>query len=154
MESVAQTMSEGPREYVTKVEGVRLIELKLVTDERGRIAVGEHQAGMPFVPQRFFAIFDVPSGQLRGVHAHKTCHQLLICLRGSVTARFDDGTRAGQVVLDRPSLGLYMPPMVWGGQSEFSADAMVLVLASCLYSRAEYIEDYDEFVAAVKSRKA
>jgi hypothetical protein len=88
------------------------------------------------------------------VHAHKTCHQLLVCVRGSVSARFDDGTRADEVVLDRPSLGLYMPPMIWGGQSDFSADALVLVLASCPYSRAEYIEDYDEFVAAANSRRS
>ena len=144
-------MNETSREYATKVDPVQLIELRLITDERGRIAVGERQAGLPFVPQRFFVIFDVPPGQLRGVHAHKTCHQMLVCLRGSVTARFDNGTTADEVLLDRPSLGLYVPPMIWGGQSNFSADALLLVLASCPYSRAEYIEDYDEFLDAAKS---
>jgi dTDP-4-dehydrorhamnose 3,5-epimerase-like enzyme len=139
-------MTNAAGEYATGVDGVRLIELRLITDERGCIAVGEHEGGLPFVPQRFFMIFDVPPGQLRGVHAHKTCHQLLVCVRGSVLARFDDGTSADEVLLDRPNLALYLPPMIWGGQSDFSGDALVLVLASCPYSRAEYIEDYEEFL--------
>ena len=145
-----QLMNDTPTEQPCKVEGVRLIELRLIKDERGHIVVGEQQAGLPFVPQRFFVIFDVPAGQLRGVHAHKECHQLLICLRGSVTARFDDGTSADEVLLDRSNLGLYVPPMIWGGQSNFSSDALLLVVASCPYDRGDYIEDYEEFRRAAK----
>lgn len=131
---------------------MRLFELPLITDERGHIVVGEHQ-DLPFVPERFFVIFDVPAGQLRGVHAHKRCHQLLVCLRGSLTARFDNGRSADEVRLDRPSLGLHMPPMVWGGQSNFSDDALLLVLASCAYDRSDYIEDYEEFRRSANERR-
>ena len=145
-------MSDTPAEDGGKVDGARLVELPVIKDERGRIIVGEYQAGLPFEAQRFFLIFDVPVGELRGVHAHRECHQLLVCLRGSVTARFDDGTRTGEVLLDRPSRGLYLPPMIWGGQSNFSADALLLVLASCPYDRQDYIEEYDEFLRAARAR--
>jgi hypothetical protein len=35
--------------------------------------------------------------------------------------------------------------MTWATQTYISADALLLVLASEPYDRAEYIEDYEEF---------
>jgi hypothetical protein len=32
--------------------------------------------GLPFIPKRIFMIFDVPSNEVRGEHAHKECHEL------------------------------------------------------------------------------
>lgn len=104
---------------------------------------------LPFAPQRYFVVFDVPAGQVRGQHAHRECHQVLVCLRGSVTVRSDDGLSAEEWQLDGPALGLYLPPMVWAAQLNFSADAMLLVLASHSYDEAEYIRDYDEFKRAL-----
>jgi hypothetical protein len=58
----------------------------------------------------------------------------------------DDGKRSREVRLDDPTVGLYMPPMVWGRQSEYSEDALLMVLASDVYDRDDYIEDRDEFL--------
>jgi hypothetical protein len=62
-------------------------------------------------------------------------------------ARVDDGARQAEVLLDRPSLGLYMPPLTWGAQFDHSEDAVLMVLTSDPYDAADYIEDYDEFTA-------
>jgi hypothetical protein len=136
---------------VIGVEGVELLELPKITGDNGSLIVAELGAGLPFVASRVFALFEIPSGEARGTHAHRRCAQFLICMRGSVTAIIDDGSRREEVVLDRPTLGLHMPAMTWGTQYNYSEDAMLLVLASDPYDADDYIEDYDEFVALKKA---
>ena len=59
----------------------------------------------------------------------------------------DDGSRREVVTLDRPSLGLYMPPLTWGAQYDYSPDAVLIVLASHPYDADDYIHEYEEFLA-------
>jgi hypothetical protein len=131
------------------VGGTRLIELREITAENGSLVVGELPDTLPFVARRFFALYGIPAGEARGTHAHRECEQFLVCLRGSVTALVDDGTAQRTVVLDRPDLGLYMPRLTWGTQSEYSDDALLVVFASDPYDAADYIEDYAEFLELV-----
>ena len=79
------------------------------------------------------------------------CHQFLVCVRGSLAVVVDDGTTSEEFALDGPNLGLYLPPMVWAVQYQYSADAMLLVFASEHYDADDYIRDYDEFLAARSS---
>jgi UDP-2-acetamido-3-amino-2,3-dideoxy-glucuronate N-acetyltransferase len=91
---------------------------------------------------------------VRGEHAHKACHQFLVCVKGSCTIVLDDGSVRDELRLDSAKVGLHIPPMVWGIQYRFSADAVLLVLASDTYDAADYIRNYDEFMAAVKAVEA
>lgn len=136
------------------VRGVRLIELQEIVADNGSVIVAETPTGLPFTASRIFTLLDIPPGEARGIHAHRRCEQFLICMRGSVTAVVDDGVHRQEVVLDRPSLGLYMPPLIWGTQYDYSTDALLVVLASDPYDRQDYIEDYDEFLQAVSKTKA
>ena len=129
------------------VRGVRLVELKQVIAENGSLVIGEQPTELPFAAARIFTLYDIPEGEVRGTHAHRVCEQFLVCLRGSVTAVVDDGENRAEVVLDRPSLGLYMPALTWGTQYRYSADALLVVLASDPYDAGDYIHDYDEFTA-------
>ena len=136
------THSPDPRPY--------LCQIPVITDARGNIAVAEVGPTVPFTPQRYFVIYNVPPGETRGEHAHRNCHQLLVCLRGSVLVLTDDGVTREERWLNGPQTGLYVPPMVWGRQSQFTNDALLLVLASHLYDRGEYIEDYEVFLRIVR----
>lgn len=127
--------------------GAQLIACTRADDMRGSLVAVEMTDDFPFEPQRFFSVFGVPSAEVRGEHAHRTCHQLLLCLRGSLTVLVDDGERRQEVLLDDPEVGLYIPPMVWGTQFGYTADAILAVLASQPYDPADYIRDYDEFRA-------
>lgn len=131
------------------VGGARILRLPHVSDLRGDLAVAELDELLPFRVARYFAVFDVPSTHVRGEHAHRRCHQFLTCLHGAVTLVVDDGEHRARVRLNRPELGVHVPPMVWGIQFEYSADAVLLVLASHPYDTDDYIRDYDEFRAAV-----
>ncbi len=134
------------------VRGASLVRLHSVVDSRGELVVGELGRGLPFTPRRFFVISRVPGKDIRGEHAHRGLEQMLVCLAGSVLAEVDDGERRRAVLLDNPRVGLAIGPMVWGAQSQYSADAVLLVLASSEYDPADYIREYDAFVAAARGR--
>ena len=57
----------------------------------------------------------------------------------------EDGTSSETVLLNDPTQGLYIGPMVWREMFDFSEDAVLLVLASRHYEEADYIRDHDEF---------
>jgi len=134
----------------TSVGGVTLRRLLLVADLRGSLTAGEFLAQIPFAPKRYFIVFDVPGKDVRGEHAHRTCHQFLVCARGSLSVVVDDGTTSEEVVLDEPNLGLYVPPLIWAVQYKYSADALLLVFASDHYDPDDYIRDYDDFLSAIR----
>jgi len=129
------------------VGGARLLRVNRADDMRGSLAAIEFATDLPFVPVRFFTVFGVPSARVRGEHAHRACHQLLVCLAGSVSLVVDDGKDRVQVRLADPSIAAHIPPMVWGTQYRFSSDAVLAVFASHPYDPGDYIRDYAEFVA-------
>jgi UDP-2-acetamido-3-amino-2,3-dideoxy-glucuronate N-acetyltransferase len=141
--AVAAADAVGERELTG---GARLIPLRVASDLRGSLAAIELGKDLPFEPARFFAVFDVPSKDVRGEHAHRACEQVLVCLRGSVACIVDDGANRTEVLLDRPGVGLYMPAMTWGTQYRYTGDAVLGVFASLPYDGDDYIRTYEEFL--------
>ncbi len=135
-----------PSDVEVKVSGVQLLHKPIVKDLRGNLTAREIGDGLPFLPRRYFVVFDVPSKEVRGEHAHRTLHQLLVCLTGSVSIVADDGTQRQEFHLDSPELALYIPPMIWAVQYRYTTSAALLVLASDPYDPQEYIRDYDQFL--------
>lgn len=125
--------------------GFGLVALPNVIDARGNLTVGEFGRHVPFEAKRYFIVYQVPLVEVRGEHAHRACHQFLVCVRGRMSVVGDDGRERRQYVLDRPDVGFYMPPMTWGGQFDYSPDAVLLVFASHYYDADDYIRDYAEF---------
>lgn len=133
------------------IKAARLYELPVFRDSRGSLSFAQYQETLPFLPKRYFIVFDVGHGQTRGGHAHKTVHQLLACVKGSCVVSLDDGQHHQDISLDRPELALYLPPRIWATQHGFSTDAVLMVLASDTYNPDEYIKDYDQFLTQSKS---
>lgn len=131
----------------------KLYLMRKITDSRGSLTVGEVPTEVPFSPKRYFAVYGVPSVELRGEHAHILCEQFLICLHGSCRLLIDDGAKSCEVTLDRPDVGVYMPAMTWGTQYRYSADAVLLVFASHAYEENDYLRSYSDFMAVIKKKK-
>lgn len=129
-----------------RVPGVELRQIRSVVDLRGSLVAADFSSDLPFVPRRAFTIFDVPTRDVRGEHAHHACKQFLLCLAGRVSCVVDNGVTRQEFRLDRPDVGLYMPAMTWGTQYNYSSDAVLLVFASHEYDAHDYIRDYDEFL--------
>ncbi len=140
------TEPEGPAVVPTSVPGVTLHRLSAFTDLRGSLAAAEFGDDVPFAVERVFLVYGVPSKDVRGEHAHKRCEQFLVCVHGSVSVVVDDGAHREELLLDSPRVGLRIPPMVWGVQYRYSADAVLMVLASEHYDASDYVRDYDEYL--------
>jgi UDP-2-acetamido-3-amino-2,3-dideoxy-glucuronate N-acetyltransferase len=128
------------------VAGVAIHWLPAVRDLRGSLVAGEFEQRLPFIPRRYFLVFDVPGADVRGEHAHRVCHQFLVCVAGKVHVIADDGERRQEFVLEDKQTGLHLPPMTWGIQYRYSVDATLLVFASHPYDPDDYIRDYDDFL--------
>ena len=128
------------------VKGVTVHALQHIPDLRGNLCVAELGKQLNFETKRLFFVYGVPNTKVRGEHAHKACHQFLICIKGSVHVIVDDAVRKEEIILDRPDLGLHIAPGVWGLQYRYSDDAVLAVLASHPYDEADYMRDYDEFL--------
>ncbi len=139
----------GPVKQPYGVAGVMLYRLEVHADMRGKLVAGELAVGLPFTPLRYFFVFDVPSREVRGEHAHRTLDQFLVCAHGECAVIVDDGEKRSEISLNEPMLGLHIPPMVWGTQYKFSSDAVLLVLASGAYDSDDYIGSYDDFLRVV-----
>lgn len=123
-----------------------LITLKKIQDRKGNLTPIENQVDLPFDVQRIFYLYDIPGGESRGAHAHKECHQFLVAASGSFEVLLDDGKIKRTVSLNRPDMGLHIPPGIWASEINFSSGAICLVLASHKYNEADYIREYNDYL--------
>ena len=122
-----------------------IIHLPKIYNRAGNITAVQNNIEIPFAVKRIFYLYDIPGGESRGAHAHKTLHQFLIAASGSLDVTIDDGHSKKTIQLNRPYMGLHIKPMIWDYMSNFSSGSIVLVLASDEYNPADYIRDYEEF---------
>jgi len=137
----------------SSVAGVTLHNQVEASDIRGSLSVGEFERDIPFHVLRYFLVYDVPTAETRGEHAHFKCHQFLIAVKGSVHVVADDGVHREEFLLDTPNIGLHLPPMTWGIQYSYSSDSVLLVFASEYYDSEDYIRSYDQFIELINQGK-
>lgn len=130
----------------------RLVDIPSFQDGRGVLTFAQEGDHIPFAPRRYYTLAGVPMGKIRGGHAHAAYHTFIVALCGSCLATYDDGTSRRSVTLDRPTIGLYLPPLHWRELSGFTPDGLVLCISSGLYDPAEYIHDYGMFIRAVRGQ--
>lgn len=108
---------------------------------------------IPFNIRRIYYVYDVAPGERRGFHAHKKLEQYLICIHGSCTILLDDGSEQEDILLNDPSVGLYIGPSIWREMYDFSPGAVLLVLASEYYDENDYIRNYKTFETYLQEEK-
>lgn len=127
-----------------------LIQLRRIEFRKGNITPVQNMEEIPFDMKRIFYLYDIPGGESRGAHAHKTCHQFIIAVSGCFEVLMDDGRTKRQVMLNRPYFGLHIPPNIWASQINFSSGSICLVIASENFNEDDYIRDYNEFLEIKK----
>lgn len=128
------------------INDCRFVSLPRVIDPRGSLTFLEGARHVPFDIRRVFYLYDVPTEEGRGAHAHRKLTQFLVCLAGSFDVEVDDGEFQARIHLNRPWKGLLIPPMIWAAEVNFDPGSVCLVLASDVYDEADYIRDRDEFL--------
>lgn len=122
-----------------------LIYLPKIGDRNGNITFVNNNSEVPFEVKRVFYLYDIPGGESRGAHAHKTCHQFLVAASGAFEVLLNDGKVQRQVMLNRPYIGLHIPPGIWASEINFSSGSICMVLTSEEFDEHDYIRDYSEY---------
>jgi len=146
-EGHGRTVDSSQPRSATRVGDCRRIELPKIPDRRGSLTAIEAVGQIPFHIRRAYWLYDVPGGVERVGHAYRTLEEFIVALSGSFDIVIDDTAGTGTVRLNRSYVGLYVPPMIWRSLTDFSTNAVCLVLASQPYSEEDYIRDHDVFVA-------
>jgi len=138
---------------ISSVDQCKIFELPKINDPRGNLTFIESQKHIPFEIKRIFYIYDVPTGQTRGAHAHHTLEQFIICLAGSFDVNVDDGHRKKVIHLNRPWQGVFIPSLIWDFEANFDPGSVCLVAASGMYDEKDYIRNYAEFLKVTQQKK-
>jgi len=131
----------------------KIVELPKILDARGNLTFIEGDGHVPFEIKRVYYLYDVPGGATRGGHAHKVLQQFIIAAMGSFDVILDDGRERKRFHLNRSYYGLFVPTMIWRELDNFSSGSVCLVLASELYSKADYVYDYETFKSMVRQQE-
>ncbi len=129
-----------------------LKNFNVIGDDRGSLISIESKTDIPFEIKRVYYIFGNKNNIRRGFHAHKNLQQLLIAVSGSCKILIDSGKSKEEVLLDSPKKGLLIKNFVWREMFDFSADCVLLVLASEHYDEKDYIRDYNQFLDLCKQK--
>ncbi len=137
-----------------------MIEVKMLNfqekgDERGRLVIVEGGQDIPFEIKRVFYIYGSDPDVVRGRHANRKSHFVLINVAGTSKVRVVDHKGNEMIIhLNRPHTGVYIPAMVWKDMYDFSPDSVLLVLSSEHYYPDEYIRDFDEYLRVCENGEA
>jgi dTDP-4-dehydrorhamnose 3,5-epimerase-like enzyme len=145
-ESVGMSLVAPPAKWY-------LLTVPRIGDGRGSLSFIEGSRHIPFQISRVYYIYDVPAGSERAGHAHRTLHQLFLAVSGSFSVHLENASQKETFVLNRPNHGLYVPPGAWRVIDDFSAGAVMLVLASDVYDENDYIRSYHQFLQYVRANE-
>lgn len=135
------------------VENCRILTLERHHHENGNLTVVEDFNEVPFKIKRVYYLYDIPGGEERGGHAHKTLYQLIIAMSGSFTVNITDGKETKSITLNRPYEGLLIVPGIWRTLTNFSSGSVCTVIASEHYDERDYIRNYEDFLAFTSAKQ-
>lgn len=126
------------------LDSARILNLPKIPDDRGNLSFFENSRQIPFDIRRVYWIYDVPGGEVRGGHAYRELHEVIIALSGSFDVVLHDGTEEKRFSLNRSYNALYVPNMLWRQLENFSTNALALIAASAPYDAADYVHNIDD----------
>ena len=130
---------------ISTLSDIQMLELPSFVDDRGSLTVINEKVDIPISFSRVFFTYNTKINTSRGSHAHKTCSQFLMCPYGSFDVEVTDGVESKTFKMENPSIGLFIPPLIWSTQRNYSIGAVCLVLASEKYDSSEYLRNFDKF---------
>lgn len=120
-------------------------KLQKINSHDGDIFVFEGNR-FDFPIRRVYFTKNVPEGEVRGHHAHKTLEQILLCPHGAIEVTLDDGReKIERIMLENPEDALYVGPNVWHTMKWIKKESILLVFASDCFNESDYIRDYSVF---------
>lgn len=134
---------------MTTLSECQIIEFQRIPHRNGTIAVAQNSFRLPFAIERVFYIYDIPSDTIRGGHAHRRGHEIIVAASGSFDVTISDGIENKTITLNRPYKGLYVPPGIWVEIKGFSSGCVLLALCSNNYIDEDYIRSHSDYLTYI-----
>lgn len=147
---MVEEINSLPRSRTT-IRDCKIYDLSRIFYREGNLTPINAPLDIPFAIKRVFYIYDIPGGESRGAHAHIQCEQFIVCMMGSFDVAVDDGFNRDVIHLNRSYKGLYIPPLIWASEINFSAGSICTVFASHLFDESDYVRHYRSFLEIVQS---
>ena len=129
----------------SSVHDLAVVKLQQLRDKRGLLVPIELPKVVPFPVKRLFWISDVPVDGVRGAHAHKACHQFMICVAGRLTVEAFDG-KAEQRFDLIGGQALHVPPAIFSTERFIEQGSILLVLCDQKYEHDDYLMERNALV--------
>lgn len=129
------------------------IKLNTKGDRNGSLTSIESLIEVPFEIRRVFYIYDTKDNVVRGQHANKNSNFFFVCLVGSCKIKYFYNFSFHEILLNNPTMGFFLPNMIWKEMFDFSSNSILLVLSDTLYDPYEYIKDFKEYLSEVEANK-
>lgn len=128
------------------IADIRISKVAKFPDKQGLLVAYNGMSDFQTEIQRVFIVTG-HANSLRGKHAHKALTQILVCMHGACRVTCDDGTQRREFFLSQPETALIIPNGIWAEQLYIEEDTILIVLCDLPYDEADYIRDYDQFLA-------
>lgn len=132
----------------------RLISLRSVEDSRGVLTPLDFEKELKFLPRRTFILSASEVETIRGEHAHRVCVQAIQCMHGEVEVSIHDGRNLVTEKLSSVEKVLIIPVLHWITLKFLVKNSHVAVYASHRYDEADYLRDFEEFLAEANQNSA
>lgn len=117
---------------------VKKIQIPTFEDDRGILNLIETSSILPFSVERIFFIHQTKKN--RGGHAHIHSDQFLVMIQGTCEVKIDNGIESNTFLLNKANEGLLIPRLHYLELKNFSADAILLVLANTKYKKEDILQ--------------
>ena len=105
-----------------------------------------------FCYKRIYFLRNIPKGEIRGEHAHKELRQIFVAVSGEFTLQVSNLQEQETIQVRQGSPGILIEPGLWRRLSNFSSDAICLVLASENYNEEDYIRNFEQYKEWIAER--
>lgn len=127
------------------LDAVRVVDLPGNPGAPRQVTYAEFDKNVPFPVARAYWIHGLKSGEIRGQHAHRVMHQMLVAVNGSFEIVLDDSARSRTFLLENAATGLLVPAGLWRVITTLEDASVLLSLSSTNFSESDYIRDYESF---------
>jgi hypothetical protein len=134
------------------VNSWNIVEISSFPDDRGNINIAEFNKDFNFDVKRIYYLTGMSEETKRGEHAHLELNQFMLCLAGSFDIELDNGFKKQKIKMANDSKALIVRDLVWREMTNFTPNAVMLVLNDRVYSEDVVIRKYSVFKQLVDEK--
>ena len=145
--NIEHALKRRASQHCCMLKKFRKFEFKTFNDRGYKLTPVELKDAVPFEVKRVYFVREFEKEAQTGEHIHKIEEEVFLQVKGRSIAVIDRGAGKEEMEMSAPGDAIYVPAFVWHGFKNASPDCVIAAFSSTNYNptRADYVEDYEEF---------